>query len=475
MKQSALGIGRDRREAAGAQSPRSLSAWKFFRRYPIFFLAFGPPIFRSLAGIDATKGKLDVWAFLQVILLGAVSSRAILRLASAESIFIPRQIWFILKLAFFLGLLFLASATYSSSRPVSAAYAILYLLTLVCVIEFIADAYRNPPDWTQCMFQLRFVALALFAVAALTLLVKPGLVVAFVPGAGARFTGAAVAPLPVLCPMIAIISAYTFLHGLESKVRSAIFFLIGMAGTLGTQTRGAELALFLALAILGFVWARKSRRSAYLFVFGCMASILFFGVVVGAFGGERIWEAFNRGGSTQGIESASGRTEIWAFVIRYCLAHPQGMGYVAGFRVLFRQYFTLAQQVEVSHIGNSHNAFIDILGDAGWLALGIYLLLLAKVASLGKRFADERAPAQQAAEIASRQAIQCALVMLVFCLGYGMAASDFAIPLRTDFYWQNIIIAIILGVSQERIVASRLRFVPRGRLILEQAEKPASQ
>ncbi|MGC9157427.1 MAG: O-antigen ligase family protein [Terracidiphilus sp.] len=448
---SALGIGEDGHAAAGAPAAERLSALQFFRRYPVFFLAFGPPIFRSIAGIDATKGQVDIWAVLQVIWLGAISARAILRLAAAEWILIPRQVWFVLKLAFFLGLLFLASALYSSSRLVSAAYAILYLLTIVCIIEFLADAYRNPPNWLQCIFALRLVALTLLAVVILTALVDPVLVLSIVPGAGVRFTGGAVAPLPVICPMIAIISAYSFLHGLESKVRSVCFFGVGLIGTLGTQTRGSELALLLALVLLGLGWARRSRRSAYLFVFGCVASILLFGIALGAFGGEHIWEVFNRNESAQGIESASGRTDIWKFVIQYCLSHPQGMGYVAGFRTIFRQYFTLGLQVEVSHIGNSHNAFLDVLGDAGWLALGMYLLMLARIVAIGRRVASPGGPGNPS----SRAAIRCAFAMLVFCLGYGMAASDFVVPLRADFYWQNIIVAILLGISQEAILASR--------------------
>jgi len=62
-------------------------------------------------------------------------------------------------------------------------------------------------------------------------------------------------------------------------------------------------------------------------------------LAAGAIGGGRIWNTFNKGQSVAGIESASGRTEIWAFVVKSCLAHPQGMGYVAGFRIVFRQYF----------------------------------------------------------------------------------------------------------------------------------------
>jgi hypothetical protein len=69
------------------------------RRYPIFLLAFGPPIFRS-EGIDATKGVIDFWTILQVALLGVVAFRAILRFTSAESVYIPKGTYILDSTAF---------------------------------------------------------------------------------------------------------------------------------------------------------------------------------------------------------------------------------------------------------------------------------------------------------------------------------------------------------------------------------------
>jgi len=150
-------------------------------RYPVFLLAFGPPIFRSTKGIDITQGQVDVWSFLQAGLLGAVALRAIGRLAAAKSILIPPKIQSILKYVFFLGLLFLASVIYSPSRLATAAYSFLYLLTIICVAEFIVDVYRNPPDWVQCLFCLRFILFLLLVVVCLALAVNPELVMVVLP------------------------------------------------------------------------------------------------------------------------------------------------------------------------------------------------------------------------------------------------------------------------------------------------------
>jgi O-antigen ligase len=279
------------------------------------------------------------------------------------------------------------------------------------------------------------------------------------PGIGIRLAGGAVAPITAICPLIAIISAYAFLHSLESKARSTFFFLVGLTGTVITQSRGSELALILSFAILIAGWAKTSRRAAYVFISGFMASILLFGGLLGVVGGEHMWNSFNRGQSAQGIASASGRTDIWKFVIQYCMDHPQGMGYIAGFRIIFRQYFALGLQVNVNRIGNGHNSYIDILADAGWLALTIYLITMVKIFRIGFRYAQEHTYMALASDSASRHTLRCALVLLIYCLANGMDTADFSVPLRAAFYLQNIIICLILGISARMIAASRSQYV----------------
>lgn len=458
MRLSTQQIDNDKVDGLGFKPPRRPTYFQFMRRYPIFILFFGPPIFRSSQGIDATRGGLDLWAFFQVAVLAAVAFRAVLRLSSDQAILIPKRIQSVLRLAFILGLLFLTSAVYSPSHLVSAAYAFLYLMTLVCVLEFIVDIYRKPPDWMQCLLMIRLSSLILFGVVLLTLLVSPKTVMNVIPGIGIRLSGGAVAPVSVTCPLMAIISAFAFLNSLESKARSILFFLIGVAGTFVTQARGSELALLFSLAILVAVWAKTNKRSTYLFVVGFIVVILLSVVFTGVVGGERIWNKFNRGENSADIASASGRTEIWSFVFDYCAKHPQGMGYVAGFRVLFRKHFSLGSGLIVERIGAAHNSFVDVLADAGWLALAIYLIMLAKVIVYGWRFAKRQSVITFTADIVSRQAIQCAMILLFFCFADGMSDSEFSLPMRMAFYAQFIFVAIILGASGRIQAASRVRF-----------------
>ena len=454
MTPSAQWINNSEYKVPETQDFKRLSFLKFLFRYPIFLLAFGPPIFRT-EDIDATKGVVDIWSFLQAGLVSALAIRAIWRLAAAQSIFTPKQIRSILNLALFLGILFLFSTTYSPSRIVSAAYSLLYCLTMICVVEFVLDAYRNPPNWLQCLFHLRLIALLLFILALAVLYLNPELVLKIEPGAGVRFSGGTIGPVPLICPMIAIISAYAFLHSLESRVKSTLLFFVGLAGSLFTQSRGCELGLLLSLAFLVFFWARLGRRATFVFISGLMVSIFFSGMIVGSLGGERIWNFFNRGQDVRGIESASGRTDIWNYVIQYCIAHPWGMGYIAGFRMLFRNYYALGLELNVLYIGNAHNSYLQVLADAGWLALAIYLIIQVKIVRLALRFRKKQTYLGFASVNDSRMTIECSFIMLTYCLAAGIGTADFTIPLRAYFYWQYIIGAIILGISARMIVASR--------------------
>ena len=456
MKQSAHWINSDERPIPEALFFRRLSFVRFLLRYPIFILAFGPPLLRSEA-IDATKGKIDIWSFLQVGLLSAIATRAIWRLVAAKSISLPKQIRSVLRLAFFLGFLYLASIEYSPGRFVSAAYSIINLLTLICVAEFVVDVYRNPPDWIQCLFHLRLIALLLLALALVALLIDPKLVMVILEGAGIRFLGGTVAPVILICSMIAIISAFNFLYSLERRGKSALLFLVGLAGVLSTRTRGGEIALLLCLLILIIGWAKSSRRIMTLFIPGFIAFTLLSGALVGVVGGGRIWSTFNRGQSAEGIASASGRTEIWKFVIDYSIKHPQGMGYVAGFRILFRNYWTLGSQIETSRIGGAHNNYLQVLADAGWLALAVYLIMLIKIVRLALRFTKQQPLSRYAPDRESRDALRCWLLLLIYCFVDGMDSSDMMIPMWPSYYWQYIIIAIILGISARMIAASRAR------------------
>jgi hypothetical protein len=435
-----------------------LSSLKFFLRYPIFLLAFGPPQFKaSVVGVDTSQAHFGFWNVLQVGWLLAIAMRAFFRLVSARSILIPRQIQSVLKYTFFLGMLFAVSITYSPGVTVSAAFCVAYFLNLICVVEFLVDVYWNPPDWMQCIFQMRLIALALFGLVLVCLLLEPAFVMTVTPDTGVRLMGGSIGTMPAICPIIAIISAYCFLYKLESRVRSAVFFLASVIALAVTQVRGAEISLLLVLAVLGIGWAKTSTRSAYIVISAFMVSIILAGVTLGAIGGGRIWKTFNRGQDLTDIVTASGRTLYWEDLIQYSLGHPQGMGYIAGIRHAHLGRYAMVLHADLTGVGGTDNSYMEVLADAGWLALALYLTLLVKTIILGLRFTKKAHLLADDPDQNTRHALRCCLLLFMFFLIEGMEGSDFVIPLRQEFYFQFTIIAVILGASTSMLLASRPR------------------
>ncbi len=437
-----------------------LTFFQFLWRYPIFLLAFGPPIFRlpdvGAAGAATAQAHADMWNVFQVGWIAAIALIATIRLAATRSIRIPRQVRVILSLILFLGLLLLASVAYSPGRVVSLEMAIVYFLTLICVFEFVVQVHRHPPGWMQCMLFLRQIYCLLLILTLLTLLFRPSVVMAHIPDAGVRLIGGRVGESGIVPEVIAIISAYTFLHSLEPKPRALLFFLVGVAATAASQMRGAEIALFLALVAIGVGWAKTSRRAAHLFVAASCGIVLLFSAIIAGVGVERVWSGFNRGESISDIQSLSGRTIIWDFVIRYVALHPQGMGYVAGMRSIFTQSFSLDYgKMNVASLGEAHNLYLQYLADAGWVALGLYLFLLFKTIALALRFTRFRVRSTSPQDFEARGALQCTLYLLLYVLIEGMENSEFALPLNQQFYAHWIIVSILLGISAWMIAERR--------------------
>jgi hypothetical protein len=436
---------------------RRLGTLRFFMRYPIFLLAFGPPVFKSGVTGDTSQAHFDIWNIFQVSWLSFVTVRAILKLTSSRSVSIPRQIQAILRFFLLLGLLFIASVSYSPGRVISAEYCVLYFMTLICVVEFIADAYKAPPNWMQCIFQIRRISLILFCIVLLTLLFNPALVMSMVPGIGIRMLGGFVASMTLYPEMVAIISAYCFIHSLEPRFKSAVFFLIGVAGSAISQTRGALISLSVILIIIFLAWGKMARRSAFLVISGLMVSLLVGGAILATVGGDRILQTFNRGQNVADVATLSGRTGVWLDIIKYSISSPQGMGYIAGVRTFHRSDYATNLHATLNRMGGTDNSYMETLADAGWLALGLYLAVILKIFTIGWRFAKRVPGIDFTSDRVLYHPLRCVLLLFVFCLFEGMESSMFAIPMFGSFYCQYLLIAIILGASANILGIARTR------------------
>jgi O-antigen ligase len=458
-------------ESFATKAGRRLTSLQFLLRYPILLLAFGPPEFKEgTTNVDTSQAHADFWNFIQVGWLFLIATRAIYRLVSNRKIRLPRPTRSVLILAFSLVTLFLISIAYSPGRAVSAEYLTLFVLTLICVIEFLVDVYQNPPDWIRFLLELRSICLVLVCVVIAVLPFEPTWVLGVVEGHGFRLLGGQVGSMDVMCPIIAIVSAYCFLHKLESKTKSLWLTFLGIVGLLSTQVRGAELGVLVVMIVLGREWAKANRRLAFLLMSVFASLFLLVVLVIAAVGPDRIWSVIARGQDTEQVLSASGRTDQWSAVAQYCIDHPQGLGYISGIRHAHLGRFAMGTHLELNEVGGTDSSYVEVLGDAGWLAFFIYLLMLGKVAAVGWRFSRDRSLTRVKYEVNMRHTLKCALLLFLFCAIEQFENSDFALPLRQAFYAQYILFAIILGASGNVLAVSRARYTA-SRLQLAEAQR----
>jgi O-antigen ligase len=298
----------------------------------------------------------------------------------------------------------------------------------------------------------------------MALVVAPGLVLGF--DNGMRLAGGSIGNVHVICPFIAIVSAYSYLYSLEPRRSSVFWFLVGIIGTLLTRSRGAEIALFSVLCILGFIWARRNLRSASFFATIALLFSLLISFIFATGNSGKLWQKFNRGGDAENVVTLSGRTDTWVEVISYCMRHPQGMGYIAGLRA---SHFTAGSQGPVMHkMGGTDNSYFETLADGGWLGLALYLLIIAKVFHLGWRQVRNRRRTDQDrngmdADVICRHAISCSLLLLAFCLTDAIDGSEFALPMLQPYYFQWITLAILMGAASTVILSRRRHRLERQR------------
>ena len=140
---------------------------------------------------------------------------------------------------------------------------------------------------------------------------------------------------------------------------------LAVIGTIGTFARAGVIAgsVWIALA-----WWHSRRKVALTFaVLGAGTAIL---PLMGADWTQRIMTIFE----ARGEDSALGRLLAWQWTWEFALRNPAGGGFDA-----YRASFGVAQRpdgTEFSISGlASHNIYFEVLGEQGWVGLGIYLSL----------------------------------------------------------------------------------------------------
>jgi len=167
---------------------------------------------------------------------------------------------------------------------------------------------------------------------------------------------------------------------LLSKWALGIAMLLCALSAIGSQSRGAFLAI---IAMGGFLWL-KSRNKFAMGLLGALAVLLIASVMPQEF--------YDRMKSIQTYEqddSALGRINAWKMAFNLAKDRPLIGG---GFRT-FQPWVFAAYAPEPDRVHDAHSIYFQILGEHGFVALGMFLLLFGftwRTASYVKRAVLDR-------------------------------------------------------------------------------------
>lgn len=163
---------------------------------------------------------------------------------------------------------------------------------------------------------------------------------------------------------------YLFVHAEHKWIRLGLIvalLLISIA-ILGTQSRGAFLAI---AAIAFFLWLKSRKKLVPFMVIVCMIPFVFMFM-------PQEWH--DRMGTIKDYEedgSAMGRINAWTFAIKLASARPLTGGGFESFHEANYEYFApgLIDRSGRIHYPDVHSIYFEMLGEQGFVGLGIFLIL----------------------------------------------------------------------------------------------------
>ena len=203
---------------------------------------------------------------------------------------------------------------------------------------------------------------------------------------------------------------------------------------IGTQARTG----LLCIAVLGMMALRSVKRR-FLYVAGAGALAL----VAVPFLPASYTQRMNTIENHAGDQSASTRVAVWKWTLDYVKDHPFGGGFDAfrgnTLRIETRESggFSNNQSVEVTQIQDKgrayHSSYFEMLGEQGYLGLGLWLWLMAsglwQMERLRRRWKDRTGPGEQWQAPLANALQQALVIYLVGSLFVGIAFQPFVFML----------------------------------------------
>jgi probable O-glycosylation ligase (exosortase A-associated) len=231
--------------------------------------------------------------------------------------------------------------------------------------------------------------------------------------------------------LVMVIPLMRFLQTIEPRrvIRIALMAAMGLTviGALATYSRGGLLALAI---VLPYLWLKLRGRERLVTMLGA-ASVL---VLVFTFAPEQWFERMATIGSYDQDASAIGRLNSWLFSYRLAHDHPITGG---GFSIFNDEYLYLSYTPEAVKNLGAHSIYFQMLGEHGYVGLGIYLALLASTL-LTARSVMRRARGDEKL----RWAGELGAMLQVSVIGYAVAGAFLNLAFF-DLYYALVALAVV--------------------------------
>ncbi len=249
--------------------------------------------------------------------------------------------------------------------------------------------------------------------------------------------------LAMALTMVAPLLAFLLIHTTNKWLKRALLIGVGLTllSIVASHSRGA----LLAVSAMGLMFGLRSR-----FKLSVIALALILVPSIYAFMPQSWADRMLTIDNYQEDKSAMGRITAWQFATEMAMARPLGGGFDSFDEANYRTYSpSIAAMIDArdGRFQDAHSIYFKVLGEHGFVGLGLYLALLIaafRCGSFVRRNAKARDDLLWAYDLAS--ALQASLV--AFCVGGAFLGLPYF-----DLYFSLVALLVLLRAH----VAERIR------------------
>ncbi len=330
-----------------------------------FFIFFSMLVFRIRDVGAAQSNPLDAYAMLRVIPEGFVFLTLLVRLVLKKPNWLGALFQGIPGAMAIYCLICLATTAWSVNASWTAYKSLEFLADVSLLAAVVASAegfvtYKSLVDWTLTFYGISLLGVWINLPIWPTEAMDGGRLTGVIPVEASNSVGTSGAVLSI----VALCRLMPMFGTAKNRAWYWLLLIFGMVSMVLSQTRNAEAAFLLALAMIVFFSPRLRRLAIWggVVLAPIMTVIVLLNERLLTKGGELLVQALERDQSDAAIGSLSGRTAWWAYGIQQLMHHPwTGLGAYAAGR------FAVLGKLGVGSAAMMHSDWIEILiGTSFW-------------------------------------------------------------------------------------------------------------